>query len=77
MTTRTTDRTKVKRYNLMLPVWLYNKVKEISDEYDVPVLQVIKKFIRKGIELKEVQDRGGKIIIIENGNEREKEFDPF
>ena len=68
--------TDKKRYNLTLPVSLYEKVKEIASENDSTILNVIKMFIKIGIKLYN-SDKNGSEVIIRDENGRENKITIF
>lgn len=41
----------MKRYNLVIPHALYDEVKALADQEDIPVLELLRRFIRLGLVL--------------------------
>ncbi|MGH2602721.1 MAG: Clp protease N-terminal domain-containing protein, partial [Dehalococcoidia bacterium] len=63
----------VKRYNLALPEDLHDEVQSLADRQQTTVVEVLRRFIRLGLLVTEVQERTGTALIIRDG-EREREI---
>lgn len=61
----------MKRYNLVLPQELYDKIKEIADKRHSSVLEVIKHLLIIGLTVTQAKDKGAIFIIREGDRERE------
>ena len=62
-----------KRYNLVLPTEVYEKVKQIAEEEDTSVLELMKKFIKLGLLAVEVEkDEDSELIL--RGKEGDKKL---
>ncbi len=70
MTVLTQDR--LKRYNLSLPVELYEGLEVLADEKHTTMLELIRKFIKLGLLVSEVEKDPEAMFLIRQGDsERE------
>jgi len=61
-----------KRYNLILPSKLFDEIKNISDSRGTTVVEIIRKFLKIGLLISEIQDNPNSAFIIREGDsERE------
>jgi hypothetical protein len=60
-----------RRYTLVLPDALFDEVQKQADRDGVAAVDLFRQFIRLGIYIRDVNRLGGKIIIRENGVEKE------
>lgn len=61
-----------KRYNLVIPVELYNQLSEIAGRDGASVIDVMRRFIKVGLYIDAVSHtKGAKVIIREGKSERE------
>jgi hypothetical protein len=68
----TDQKTKTKRYNLILPVSLFNQVQSLADKEGTSVLELLKRFIRIGLVItKLTQSSDAALLIRQDGKERE------
>lgn len=66
---------KTKRYNLMLPIGLYDQLHVLAEEQNTVVLELLKRFIRMGLAITELsQSSDARFIIREGDKERELIF---
>jgi hypothetical protein len=49
-------RHNMKRYNLDLPVDLFNELKQVADHQNTTMVEVIRKFIKLGLTLEKVPE---------------------
>ena len=69
------NRTDSKRYNLVIPRELFEKVEEIARENQATVIEILKRFIKLGLIASEVErDPEAKFLIREGETEREVVF---
>lgn len=62
----------VKRYNMALPLELYEELREISDKEHTSIVELVRKFIKLGlIVLRIERDPDAQIIIRDSKGERE------
>ena len=59
---------KVYRYNLALPKELFDELKKAADEKGMTVVEILRKFIKLGLLILEVQDKPGSALIIREGD---------
>jgi len=72
LTGRNRPKNGVKRYSLNLPCDVYDKVKEVADENDTSVMELLKRFIKLGLVAAEVEkDENSELIIRQNGKDKE------
>jgi hypothetical protein len=70
--TGTDQKLKTKRYNLILPINLFNQVQTLADEEGTSALELLKRFIRIGLIItKLTQSSDAALVIRQNGKERE------
>jgi hypothetical protein len=63
---------KTKRYNLILPINLFNQVQTLADEEGTSALELLKRFIRIGLVItKLTQSPDSTLVIRQDGRERE------
>ena len=67
MLTNSSD-SKVYRYNLALPKELFDELKKAADEKGMTVVEILRKFIKLGLLILEVQDKPGSALIIREGD---------
>ncbi len=68
----TDQKAKTKRYNLLLPINLFNQVQALADEEGTSVLELLKRFIRIGLVItKLTQSPDAALLIRQDGKERE------
>ena len=66
------QKVKTKRYNLILPMNLFNQVQALADEEGTTVLELLKRFIRIGLVItKLTQSPDSALLIRQDGKERE------
>lgn len=66
---------KTKRYNLMLPIGLYDQLHVLAEEQNTVVLELLKRFIKMGLAITELsQSSDARFIIREGDKERELIF---
>jgi len=63
---------KTKRYNLTLPEGLFNEIQELADSKGTTVLAMLRKFIRLGLIVSELEDEPNSRLIIRT-DDTEKE----
>jgi|GEM_PF-2256625 len=62
----------VKRYNLVLPIDLFNAIQDIANEQHTSVVDILKRFITLGLIAYDAQkDPNAKLILKEGGREQE------
>ncbi len=59
---------KLYRYNLALPKELFDELKKVADEKGMTVVEILRKFIKLGLLILEVQDKPGSALIIREGD---------
>lgn len=59
---------KVYRYNLALPKELFDELKKAADEKGMTVVEILRKFIKLGLLILEIQDKPGSALIIREGD---------
>lgn len=63
---------KLKRYNLVLPEELFDEVQKIADIHHTTVVEVLRKFIKIGLFVNQVQENSQAALLIrEGGTERQ------
>jgi hypothetical protein len=60
--------TESKRYNLVLPEILYEELRQEAETRGVPVVELLRKFIRIGLLAVRIQDEPGSALIIREGD---------
>ena len=61
-----------KRYNLVLPMDLFNQVMAVADAQKTTVVEIIRKFLKLGVIVTEIMDNPNQKLILRDGNtERE------
>jgi hypothetical protein len=63
----------LKRYNLSLPVKLYEDLEEIATKEHATVLEVIRRILKLGLLVAKIKDTPGATIVIREG-EKEREL---
>ncbi len=62
----------VKRYNLVLPMDLFNAIQQIADEEQTTVVEMLRRFIKLGlIAIDIARDPNSKLIIREGNRDQE------
>jgi hypothetical protein len=61
----------MKRYNLVLPEELYSELEKVADDKGVPVVELLRKFIKLGLLALDAEKDGGGVIIFANGKEKQ------
>jgi hypothetical protein len=65
-------KSKVKRYNLVIPSGLFEEVQTLADEESISVLEMLKRFIKIGLIITKLyQSRDAALIIRQGDRERE------
>jgi hypothetical protein len=65
-------RTKMKRYNLVLPNTLFDEVQALANKEDIPILELLKRCIKIGlVVIKLYQSPNASLIVREGERERE------
>ncbi len=68
----TRDKTKARRYNLVLPEDLFLEVERVADREGVTVLEVLRRSVKLGLLAAHVREtQGASLLIREGGVERE------
>lgn len=66
------NQTGVKRYNLVLPMDLFNAVNQLAEEEQTTVVELLRRFIKLGLIAADVaRDPNSKLIIREGKQEQE------
>lgn len=58
----------VKRYNLVLPVELFNKLEAVAERKGESVVAVLKQFIKLGLLAVELEDKPGAELVIKDAD---------
>ena len=61
-----------KRYNLVLPEEMFNEVKRVADEQQTSMVEVIRKFIKLGLVVFEMQKTAEITLFVKKGGEEQK-----
>ncbi len=61
-----------KRYNLVLPEELFNEVQQLANEKDTTVVDLIRKFLRLGLVIADVEQDDLTTIYIRNGTQEKQ-----
>ncbi len=59
----------VKRYNLVLPMQIFNRLKAVAEEKDDSVVTVLKQFIKLGLLVVELEKNPDAELIIREGDQ--------
>ena len=66
---------KIKRYNLVLPVSLFDQIESLAEDESASILEILKRFIKIGLLISALaQSPDTKVIIREGDRERELVF---
>jgi hypothetical protein len=63
---------RLKRYNLVLPEEMFSEVKRVADEQQTSVAEVIRKFIKLGLMVIEIQETTGLTLVVKKEDEEQK-----
>ncbi len=70
-----TGKSDIKKYNLALPQKLFDKLQEAADKQHTTVVELLRKFIKLGLIIIELDGKSDSAFIIREGdNEREVVF---
>jgi hypothetical protein len=61
-----------KRYNLVLPEEMFNEVKRVADEQQTSMVEVIRKFIKLGLMVFEMQETAEITLFVKKRGEEQK-----
>ncbi|MBN1994504.1 MAG: hypothetical protein JW953_17535 [Anaerolineae bacterium] len=61
-----------KRYNLVLPEEMFNAVKRVADAQQTSIVEVIRKFIKLGLMVFEMQETAEITLVVKKGGEEQK-----
>ena len=62
------DRSRIYRYNLVLPMDLFDELKKAADERGMTLVEILRKFIKLGLLALEIEDKPGSALIIKEGD---------
>lgn len=64
--------TKTKRYNLVLPEELFYQVQEVADAEQTSMVDILRRFIKIGIMVAEVNSKPNSSLILREGTDETK-----
>ncbi|MBN1993453.1 MAG: hypothetical protein JW953_12200 [Anaerolineae bacterium] len=64
----------LKRYNLVLPEEMFNEVRKVADEQQTSMVEVIRKFIKLGLMVSEMQESPEMTVFIKRGGGEEQQI---
>jgi len=68
----TTGKSDIKKYNLALPQELFDKLQEAADRQNTTVVELLRRFVKMGLILTELEAQSDTEFIIRTGNKEQK-----
>ena len=62
----------LKRYNLVLPKELFNEVKKIADRRHMPIVALLRAFIKLGLLAIQIEETPGAALLIREGDTEQR-----
>lgn len=63
---------KTKRYNLVIPEDLFDKVRQVAEEEQTTVVEIFKRFTKLGLLATEIQKNPDAALIVKEGDQEKQ-----